>query len=218
VTTPVGPSGPLGPLGLGHLDDTERQCERHGIDLDALLHLAVLGARTPSFNHDIASKIQGVMMALDELTELATTPELVQSADMAHSALRELNELLKQNRTLAKVPVATRVPLQELVTRAAQRVGVSLECVPIVGDVKVAVPVVTQAFALAIDAAAGIGRRRPLAIEVARDGAQIQLVLPLAPGAELAGETLAIAAWVFARAGGGLRCGTAITTRIPWLG
>ncbi|MBA2540924.1 MAG: hypothetical protein H0V17_14890 [Deltaproteobacteria bacterium] len=202
---------------LGHLDDTERECERHGIDFDALLHFAMLGARTPSFNHDIASKIQGVMMALDEITELATSPDLVESVEMAHAALRELNDLLKQNRTLSREPVATRVPLQDLIVRAAQRVGVSLEGAPMPREVEVevAVPIVTQALALAIDAAAASGYRRPLAIEASVDGTQIRLVLPIVDGAQLPGESLAIAAWVFARAGGGLRCGPTLTIRLP---
>jgi hypothetical protein len=123
---------------------------------------------------------------------------------------------LQQNRTLAKAPVTARSSLQELVARAAQRVGVSLRGDPVQGVVEVAVPLVTQALALAIDAAAGLDRRRSIELVVTGDSTRIQLGLPLAADAKLPGEALAIAAWVFARAGGDLRCGSAaLSIRLP---
>jgi hypothetical protein len=200
---------------LGHRDESDRDCEVHPVDLAQLLHYAAIGARAASFNHDIASKIQGVMMALDEVAELASG-ELKESAETAQSALVELNQLLQQNRALTKTPVNTRIALHELMLKAAQRVGVTLRGEKAAHDVEVAIPLLTQALAMALDAAAGIERRRTMELLVKVDGTRIELALPIAPSATPAGEALAIAAWIVERDRGQLRCGaSAISISLP---
>lgn len=194
--------------GLAHLDETGQACERHPSDLEVVLHLAAIGARTPSFNHDIASKIQGVMMAVDEISELASTDEVRTAAETAQTALRELNQLLQQHRALTKPPAVTRAGIQELLTRAAQRAGVRLEGDPVPAvEVDVAVPLATQALTLAIDNASGLERRRTLQITARVAGDRLALRLPIAETARPVGELLAIAAWSLARSSGALRCG-----------
>ncbi len=201
---------------LGHLDDAERPCERHPVDLEALLLLAAIGSRTQSFNHDVASKIQGLMMAVDEITELASTPDLKLAADTAHAALAELNQLLQQNRAITKPPVVTRIALQDLVSKAAQRVGVTLRGAKAMHEVEVAVPLMTQALALAFDVAAGTDRRRTMELGVATSGSSIVLTFPLAATALPAGDQLAIASWIVARDRGRLQCSDkAITIQLP---
>ena len=155
-------------------------------------------------------------MAVDEISELAETPELKLAAETAQGALGELNQLLQQNRTFSKPPVATLAPLQELLSRAAARVGVTLRGARASEKVEVAVPLVTQAFSLVFDGAAGTVRRRTLELGVTSDVERVELTFPLATGAALAGETLAIAAWIIGRERGELRCSDkAIVIRLP---
>ena len=58
------------PDALDHSGEDGAPCATHpAAELDRILALASLGARASGFNHDLASKLQGVMMALDELDE-----------------------------------------------------------------------------------------------------------------------------------------------------
>ncbi len=199
---------------LGHLDESGRVCEGHPIDTGRLLQLAAIGARAPSFNHDIASKIQGVMMALDEILEL-TDGELKATAETAQSAMGELNQLLQTNRALTKTPATTSTVLHDLLSKASTRVGVTLRGAKATCDVNVAVPLMTQALAMALDSAAGAERRRTLELGVKIDG-RVELVFPLAASAVPEGESLAIAAWIVERDRGTLRCSDkAITIELP---
>ena len=112
-----------------HLDETGQPCTRHPEVTEVRLYeLATLGSRMPSFHHDAASKLQSLMMALDELSELSTDvdPMARGAIDTAHVALRELHQLLSANRALAKPAVRAHGHLPELVQRAADRVGVKL--------------------------------------------------------------------------------------------
>lgn len=199
---------------LGHLDESGRVCESHPIDTEKLLQLAAIGARAPSFNHDIASKIQGVMMALDEIIELADG-ELKATAETAQGAMGELNQLLQTNRALTKTPATTPTSLHDLLSKAATRVGVTLRGAKASCDVNVAVPLLTQAFAMAFDSAGGAERRRTLELGVKIDE-RVELVFPIAASAAPQGEGLAIAAWIVEREGGTLRCSDkAITIVLP---
>src|SRR5262249_6816696 len=97
--------------------------------MSGLYQLAALGARMASFNHDIASKVQGLMMALDEIGELAPNmgdPDLARASETAMQALKELHALLSQNRALTKPPVKTKVALGELMRTAGARAGVGV--------------------------------------------------------------------------------------------
>jgi hypothetical protein len=203
---------------LAHLDETGKPCTRHPAgELSGILHLAAIGARTGSYNHDIASKLQGVMMAVDEISELARTPDLQRAAETAHLALGELNQLLQQSRAMTKPPSATKVELRDLVTRAAQRVGVVLKGELPQATVEVAVPLATQGISLAIDAVSGTDRRRSLEIRSTVADGHVTIALPFA--AETApnlGDALAIASWVIARERGELRCSeTELVLRLP---
>ncbi len=199
---------------LGHLDESGRVCEGHPLDTGKLLQLAAIGARAPSFNHDIASKIQGVMMALDEIIELADG-ELKVTAETAQGSMVELNQLLQINRALTKTPANTPTLLHDLVAKAATRVGVTLRGAKAACDVNVAVPLMTQALAMALDSAAGVERRRTLELEV-KLGERVVLVFPLAASAAPEGESLAIAAWIVERERGTLHCSDkAITIALP---
>ena len=113
----------------GHLDETGQPCTRHApLTEQRLYELATLGSRMPAFHHDAASKLQSLMMALDEISELAhpDAADLRASIDTAHSSLRELNQILAANRAIAKAPQRARIALPELVSQAASGSGVRL--------------------------------------------------------------------------------------------
>ena len=176
------------------------------VELDGTLgQLAAIGSRAAGYNHDIASKIQGVMMAIDEISELAKDPDIQRAAETAHAALGELNQLLQHNRALTKPPIKTRVDLGELVGKAAARVGVALRGTKPTGEVAVAVPLVTQGLSLAIDFAAGTERRRSIEVWCRADGQGVTIGLPIAPAVDLDPDAvLAIASWIIKRDGGEL--------------
>src|SRR4051794_40869000 len=105
-----------------HKDESGGACKVHApSSSDALLALATLGSRMPGFHHDCASKLQSLMMSLDEIGELSATTEMRQAVDTAHLALRELHELFTANRALAKSPQLTRCSLGELIARSTSR-------------------------------------------------------------------------------------------------
>ncbi|HEX3765494.1 MAG TPA: hypothetical protein VHW23_42655 [Kofleriaceae bacterium] len=198
-----------------HLDETGAPCARHpAIAPASLYQLAVVGSRAPAFHHDCASKLQGLVMALDELTELTEhgDPQLIRAVETALEASRELNALLNFNRTLTRPATKTAIALDELTTRAAGRVGVALRGgVPPGVIVTIGVAPMVHALSLAIDVAAGTGRGRSLAVTVTSAGGAVELALPSSPTqASNASEAIAIASFVIARDGGGrLWCSSA---------
>jgi hypothetical protein len=206
-----------------HLDETGAPCARHpAIAPTNLYQLAMVGSRAPAFHHDCASKLQGLVMALDELTELAEhgEPQLMRAIETALEASRELNALLNLNRALTRPSVKARVALRELVTRGAERVGVSVNgALPESLIVSVGVAPVTHAFALAIDVAAGSGRGRALTVETSASGGAVEISLVTSPVQPTnASDALAIASFVVARDGGRLWCsasGDRMMIRLP---
>jgi hypothetical protein len=179
------------------------------VDDDAMMQLAAIGTRQSGFNHDIASKMQGIMMALDELTELLEPlrdDDLTRATSTAMLALRELGQLLTASRALTKPAVKSRVSLGDLVAKGCERSGVTLRgSIPDV-TLEVGMPLALQGMTLAIDVAAGAGRQRELEVRVEIEGERVKLGLPHpANPAANAGTLLAIATWIVARDGGELR-------------
>ena len=189
------------------------------IDDDAIMQLAAIGSRQPGFNHDIASKLQGLMMALDELSELIEplrNEDIARAVDTAMSAVRELNALLAASRALTKPPAKFRVVVRELVTKAAERASVVVRGVLPEATVEVSLPLLVQALALAIDVAGGVGRSRVLELHCGVANGRVEV--SFAPAAKLAPNAsthLAIASWVLRREGGELQSGERIVVRLP---
>ncbi len=207
-----------------HVDETGAPCARHPAIAPANLYqLAMVGSRAPAFHHDCASKLQGLVMALDELTELTENgdPQLIRAVETAVEASRELNTLLNFNRTLTRPATRTATALDELVTRAAARAGVGLRgALPAGITVQVGVAPMTHALSLAIDAAAGTGRGRTLPVTATPVVGAVELALQTSPlQAPTASEAIAIAGFVIARDGGGrLWCtssGDQMVIRLP---
>jgi hypothetical protein len=210
-------------LFIEHVDETGAPCSRHpAATAAALLQLAIVGSRAPAFHHDCASKLQGLVMALDELTELTENgdPQLIRAVETALEASRELNALLNFNRTLTRPAARTPIALDELIARAAERAGVALRGGPPAGVmVNVGVAPMVHALSLAIDAAAGSGRGRTLAITGTSAAGAVELALQSSPlQSPSASEAVAIAGFVIARDGGGrLWCTSSGDQMVIWV-
>lgn len=209
-------------VAIDHVDETGAPCARHPAATTAsLLQLAMVGSRAPAFHHDCASKLQGLLMALDELSELTENgdPQLQRPIEAAQHASRELNALLNLNRALTKPASRGTIGLKALVTQAAERVGVRLSGELPDVTVGVAVSPVTHALALAVDVAAGAGRGRTLAVSAQVTGGGIELALHCQAAAPPnASDSLAIATFVVVRDGGKLWCttgGDRVVVRLP---
>ena len=207
---------------IEHVDETGAPCARHRPPSAATMYqLALVGSRAPAFHHDCASKLQGLVMALDELSELTENgdPQLIRAIEAAMEVSRELNGLLNINRALTKPAAKTAIAVRDLVKAAADRVGVALQGALPEAMLTAAVAPMTHALALTIDVAAGTGRGRSLAISGAIDGREVELALPtVAAQPTNASEALAIATFVVARDGGKLWCSAAgdrLLVRLP---
>jgi hypothetical protein len=199
--TPGGPSGSESPAAAPELARA-----------DAILALALVGSRAPAFNHDLASKLQGLLITLEELAETLGArgdAELGQLAADGLALATEVVETLTAFRALTRAQPPAPHGLRELIERAAARVGVTLvgELASLEVSVMVAAPAATQALALALDAAAGPGRGREVAIAGRLRGARVEIAIQVARvPARAASEHLALAAAAIARDGGELQC------------
>jgi hypothetical protein len=197
---------------IQHLDDDGKPCTRHAPPSpQGLLALALLGSRTPSFHHDVASKLQSLMMAIEEISELADTDDVRLAAAGASVTVRDLNTLLSQNRALSRAPKREPMPLDVLVARAVERSGVHMQGdVPEI-SVEIALPSITHALAIVLDLAAGplkLGRNVEIATRV-QERAVLVITGPKTAMDTLpanANDMIALATFALAREGGELRC------------
>ena len=197
---------------MKHRDESGNVCTRHEpVGNERVLDLAILGSRTTGFHHDAASKLQSLVMALDEIGELAgDQAELRSAIDTAQGAVRELHALLNDNRGLAKPPQRTLVPLRDVLVRACERVGVRLHGELPSVEVRVAVPLMTHALELLLDMLGGSGRQgRAITASATVVDDRVRLVLAGAAGArtpERVSEVFTFAAYAIHRNHGELTC------------
>jgi len=195
-----------------HNDENGKPCTRHASAADGLLAWAAVGSRISGFHHDTASKLQSLMMALDEATELLgdDRPELAVALETATTAMKEIHALLSENRALAKVPQRKPTPVKELFKRAAARHGVKL-----LGEIgqetaHVAPPSIIHALAIVLDLSGGsLHTTRAVTVTVTPNGDDLVIDLagqPLDPAKELVSESISIAAYLLSREDGELRC------------
>jgi hypothetical protein len=203
---------------MEHRDETGKPCERHAIPTRArLIELAMIGLGARAFHHDAASKLQSLVMALDEVGELAqdSEPELRAAIELAQTSLRELHAMFDDNRGLSRV-YRSRIALPELLARGAERMGIDL-LGPIAScEVEVAVPAMTNALALLLDVAAG-QREGVRAVELASSlqGGHVTLTLNGVEASQ-SSDVLSIATFVITRDGGELCCqGDKVVLRLP---
>jgi hypothetical protein len=196
----------------GHLDEDGKPCTRHAAGDDKLLAYAAVGTRVSGFHHDAASKLQSLVMALDEIGELIGEEEsdVRTAAETAQSAVRQLHTLLSANRALAKPPQPTRALLSELLATAAARHAVKVRGEIASVEVHVAPPSMTHAFAMLLDMIAGPpAQGRAVAVTATSDGERVKIVLEGSVEAThtSVNELIAVAAYMIAREDGTLRCG-----------
>jgi len=203
---------------IDHLDEDGKPCARHvAPSIESILALATVGSRMPSFHHDCASKLQSLVMALDEISEIAeagSDADARRAAATATTALRELQAMFNTNRALTRATPPVKISLGELIGRAAERVGLVVQGdIPAV-HVEVNVSAVTHAFAVVFDLAAGaIKLGRAVVISTGQANGHVALTVR-APagskgGATQASEMIAIATFAIRRERGDLRCARA---------
>lgn len=192
-----------------HDDETGAPCSRHQpVSQEELLGYAAVGSRMSSFHHDVASKLQSLMMAVDEISELGNDDARA-AAVTAATALQDINQLLATNRALTKPPQRKRTPLRELLARASERHGVKLRGELLEVDVTVALPAMTHALDLLIDMLAGALRgERTVAIEITRKPDRVALALTATTTFEANNEHIELAAFLLARETARLSCRT----------
>lgn len=196
-----------------HLDEHARPCTRHApVSLESLLALATVGSRASGFNHDIASKLQGLMMALDEISELAETLDpsnresVARATEGAQACLKDVLAILNTNRAMTKPAMRAPVALADLTARAGDRVYVTLQGTLPELDVSVSAPTMIHALSLLFDIAGGPGRGRTIPVDVTRTPTHVSISLAVAATASPGSEPLALASFVLARDGGSLHC------------
>ena len=196
---------------MKHLDEDGNACTEHVASDDAILTFATIGSRVATFNHDIASKLQGMMMALDEIEELLDRtgdPDLRRATETAQLALKEANALLSANRSLTRTSTKTKAQVRDVVRNAGERAHVEVRGDVPEGQVEGVITLLAQGLALAIDALAGSGRGRFVDVIATREGDRMKLTFASTSEPSKAfADALHLAGYVIARANGELRCG-----------
>lgn len=165
-----------------------------------LLAWAAVGSRISGFHHDSASKLQSLMMALDEAAELAADrPDVARPLETAMASLKELHGLLTENRALAKTPVRKDAHLAEIVQKAIARHGVKLKAPVAAATVHVAPPSITQAISLLADVIAGPQKGARTIEAVVTPGENVVLALTGTAPAETALDAIMIATFLIER-------------------
>lgn len=197
---------------IEHCDETGQPCTRHAPAQDKLLAFAALGSRISGFHHDAASKLQSLIMALDEIGELIgeADSDVRTATETAQSAVRQLHGLLTMNRALAKAPQVATTALPELLARAAERHAVKLHGELGSVSVLIAPPSMTHAFSMLLDMIAGTpAQGRSVTVQATSDGSRVTVTLEgnVEPTHASVNELIALAAFLVSREAGTLRCG-----------
>jgi hypothetical protein len=178
---------------------------------DGILALALIGARSRGFHHDIASKLQGLMMAIDEIADrnLVLEDDRVQRAvEAAADSMREVQAQLAAFRTLGRGVDARTCSLRELVTAGARAAAVvaagELPDVAVVATPSAAVQVIAMACELAdttgtVDVAVGVRDDAGIEVSVRCRGGELPELVRA--------EAIALMAFALGRDGGTVRDG-----------
>jgi hypothetical protein len=200
-----------------HLDGEGAPCARHVCtSSDGIMHLATVGSRTLAMQHDVASKLQSLMMAVEEIGDLAEGPaipsELRDAAAAAVSALANVNEMFAASRAFARRTDRARTSVAELLRKAARRAGVTID-VTAVGEVDIHVTpaMVEHALSLLLDVLGAEGERSRYVGASAEVTATEVIVTLVGGGAAQtrpqATDLVAIAMYAIGRDHGEVRCG-----------
>jgi hypothetical protein len=196
----------------GHVDESGAPCTHHApVRPDVLLTLAMVGSRASGFNHDLASKLQGLLMTLEDLVERLGErgePELHRAAQEASTLAQDLAGIVTVSRQLTRNPGPSRRTLRELIAASCERAGVELNTQLVDAAIEVVMPHAIHAVSLAIEVAGGPNRARAIDSECRLVDGRIELTVPAASKTtSYASEYLALAAAILRRDGGDVRCG-----------
>lgn len=115
--------------------------------------LALIGSAAGAANHDLGSRLQSLLMALDELEILAEThPDITPLLGALRESTDSAIELLAANRALVRGK-RERIAVADLVTRASRRAGVRVSADGVADSIDGPVEVLVQAIALVIELA-----------------------------------------------------------------
>jgi len=196
---------------LVHLDENCAPCSRHRVSPDNLFTLALLGSGIVHFHHELASTLQRLMMAFDEITETSAEVEGIRdAAAIAQHSLEELKGLLASSRALAKASKRECNSLSEILAYAAERTRITLRGeIPNV-MVHVAAPSFTFAMSLLLDLAADPNTKlRTADVMIAADDAEVNITIVAPREHQMrthANEHVSLVAFLLSREGGELRC------------
>nr|HEX4313906.1 hypothetical protein [Kofleriaceae bacterium] len=148
---------------------------------DGLLALALLGAGARGFQHDLSSKLQALMMSLDEIAERGDDlgdAEIHRAAERAMASIKDTHAVLMAYRQLARGAAPAEARLADLVDAGAARAGVAVAAdstVPAATVVATATAT-TLAIAMACELAAGTGAVTVRGAAVAGGGVELTVV------------------------------------------
>jgi hypothetical protein len=202
---------------VAHTTDTGEPCAlaAHAPRAEDLVAPAALGTACFAALHDLASALQAIGNAVDELDMAVTDPALRPLVDAAIEANDHATKMFVATRAVLRDPAGRKQPIEvaALVSRTNHQAAtkpVLAGAVP-AGTVEVAVPVVAMALAKLVDAAAAGAPAGAAPELVARaDRAVVALTIrapAAAPAPESIGATLAIAARAIEAHGGSVACG-----------
>jgi len=199
---------------VGHERETGDPCDRHVARVEDLVAPATLGVSCFGALHDLASALQAIGAAVEELDAAITDPALRSLVQVAIEANDRAIELFVASRNILRDPAGrkTRIAVSALIDRAGQRSARR----PVVGSVapgsvEVAVPVIAHVLASILAAADGADEPARITAVAADDGRSVAIVVSHAtttPLPSTIGTTLAIAAHAVETHGGSVRCGT----------
>lgn len=196
---------------MDHEGEGGGPCTRHALaSLDPLLGLAMVGSRASGFQHDVASKLQSLVMSLEEIGDRADAlddADLTIALTAAREAVRDMTAQLQVFRQLSRQPPAAAIPLREVFAFAAERAALRVRTEPPPLVIVASGAETVHAVALLLDGA--LGRATPRELEVAFTARGFAVPL----GAS--NEAVTVATYVFKRSGGTLRC-TADQIVVTW--
>jgi hypothetical protein len=210
---------------MAHTTEAGTPCAAHAPRADDLLAPAALGSACFASLHDLASAMQSIGAAIDELDATITDPALRPLVEAAIEANEKATQMFVATRGVIRDPAKRKekVALAALINRASHQAAAKPGIAGTLptATVEVAVPIIAMTLAHLIDAAtAAAGAPEVTAWFV--DGAVAIAITAAAaaPAPASIGATLAIAARAVETHGGSVTCGEAegrarYTVRLP---
>ena len=210
---------------MGHTTEGGAACTDHVARVEDLVTPATLGTSCFAALHDLASALQGIGAAIDELDfAVGADPRLRPLVDEAVAANERATAMFVAQRAMIRDPGKRKetVEVATMINRATHQASVRpVLGVLAAGTVDVAVPVIAQVVASLVGATAA---ETPPTVTATADGDTVAIAIVAAtpaPAPANIGATLAFCARAAESHGGSVHCGTrdgrpAYTLRLPF--